>query len=84
MNSLKEINTKKAYSLSFDDMINIKNIDLDIIKSGKKSNNIKCIASKNIRYVNSLYLIIDEISGHNEESNGEDKDVLNNHKKSVK
>ena len=72
-------------------MINIKNIDLDLIKSGKQSNNIKYIASKNTRYVNSLYLIIDEISGHIEESNGnkystltsfsEDKDVLKDYKK---
>ena len=63
---------------------------MDKIIIGEKSYNIEHIHSKNIRYVNAVYLINDKISGHIEERNGnkylmlisisEGKDVLKKYK----
>ena len=86
MNSLKETKIKNRTDYFFDDIINFKGIDLDRIRIGKRSINIKYIHSKNIRYVNPLYFIIDQISRYIEGSNGDkylalvsigkDKDVI--------
>ena len=71
MNSLKETKIKNRTDYFFDDIINFKGIDLDRIRIGKKSINIEYIHSKNIRYVNPLYFIIDQISRYIEGSNGD-------------
>ena len=81
MNSVKEIDIENRRYYFFDDMINIKNLDLNKIKLHEKS--YKNILIYHIRYVtvkgfsyattsnvNPLYLIINEINVYIEESNG--------------
>ena len=80
-NDLKEINIKNRTFYFFDDLINIKNLDPNKIKIDEKSNKniinhqfeyvrIKYLTSVTINIINSLYLIIDEISGCVKESHG--------------
>ena len=81
MSCVKEINVKNCTYCFFDDMINIKNFDPNWIKIDKKSYKyiiiyfIGYITIKNLSYVkinsiNPLYIIINEINGYIEESNG--------------
>ena len=81
MGSIKEINVENRTYYFFDDMINIKNFDPDLLRIDKKSyksTDIYCIGyiavkdSKyvNINSVNPLYLNINEVDGYVEEING--------------
>ena len=81
MNSVKEIDIKNRTYYFFDDMSNIKNIDLNKVETDEKSYkniliyHIGYVTVKNLSYVkintiNPLYLNIDKINGHIEESNG--------------
>ena len=81
MNSVKEIDIENRRYYFFDDMINIKNLDLNKIKLDEKSYkniliyHIRYVTVKGISYattsnVNPLYLIINEINVYIEESNG--------------
>ena len=82
MGNIKQINNKNRTCYFFNDMINIKDFDLGLIKIGKKSYKnigiyyigyitIKSISNyENINGVNSLYLIIGEVYGDIEESDG--------------
>ena len=78
MGNIKEINIKNRTYYFFDDIINIKNFDPNLLKIDKKSyKNIDIyytgyITMKDSDYVkinsvNPLYLIIDEVDGHFEE-----------------
>ena len=80
-NKFRDIDIKNCKYYFFDDMINIKNLDLNKIKIGEKS--CKCILIYCIEYVtlknkecvkinsaNTLYLIINKINGYIKESNG--------------
>ena len=80
MGNIKEINIKNCTYYFFDEMINIKNFDSDLIKIDKKSQ--KDIDNFYIGYftkidfyyvkinsVNPLYLIIDKVDIYIEESN---------------
>ena len=80
MESIKEIKIKNRTYYFFDDMINVKNFDLNLLKIDKKSYKnigiyyIGCISindldNVNIRSVNPLYLIFDKADGYIEESN---------------
>ena len=69
MGSIKEINTKNRTCYSFNEMINIKIFDSDLLKIDKKSYKnidiyyIEYITMKdhlNINSVNPIYLIINE------------------------
>ena len=79
MGSIKQINIKNNTYYFFNDMINIKHFDSDLLKIDKKSYRnidiyyIGYITTKdrvNIHSVNPLYLIINEVDGFNEESTG--------------
>ena len=81
MENIKEINIKNRAYYFFDDMINIKDFDPNLLKIDKKSyKNINIyyigyITVKNSYYVkinsvNHLYLIITEADGYIEEKNG--------------
>ena len=81
MGNIKEINIKNRIYYFFNDMINIKNFDPELLKIDKKSyKNIDIyylgyITMKDFEYVkidsvNSLYLIIDKVDGYIEKSNG--------------
>ena len=82
MGNIKQINNKNRTCYFFNDMINIKDFDLGLIKIGKKSYKnigiyyigyitIKSISNyENINGVNPLYLIIGEVYGDIEESDG--------------
>ena len=81
MGNIKEINTKNRTYYFFDDMINIKNFDPNLLKIDKKSYKnidiyyIGYITVKDSDYVkinsvNPLYLIINEVDGYIKEENG--------------
>ena len=81
MGNIKEINIKNRTYYFFDDMINIKDFDPNLLKIDKKSYKnidicyIGYITMKDSDYVkikriNPLYLIISEVDGHFEEKNG--------------
>ena len=81
MGCIKEINIKNRTYYFFDDMINIKDFDSNLLKIDKKSYkniDIYCtgyITMKDSDYVkinnvNSSYMIIDNVDGYIEESNG--------------
>ena len=81
MGSIKEANVKNRTYYFFDDMINIKNFDSNLLKIDKTSYKnidiyyIGYITMKNLEYVNihsanPLYLIFDKVDGYIEESNG--------------
>ena len=72
MGNIKEINTKNRTYYFFDDMINIKNFDLDLLKIEKKLYKdidiyyvgyitMKDFDNVKINSVNPLYLIIDNV-----------------------
>ena len=81
MESNREVNIKNRTYYFFDDMVNVKDFDSNLLKIDKKS--YKNIDIYYIRYitmkdsdsvkidsVNPLYLIIDKVDGYIEESNG--------------
>ena len=81
MGNTKEINMKSWSYYFFDDMINIKNFDPNLLKVDKKLHKnidiyyIDYITMKDLDYVkinsvNSQYLIIGEGDGYIEEKNG--------------
>ena len=82
MGNMKQINIKNCTYYFFNDMINIKDFDPDLIKIYKKSYKnigsyyigyitIKSISDyENISSVNPLYLIIGDVDGYIEENNG--------------
>ena len=81
MGIIKEINIKHPTYYLFDDMINIKNFDPNLLKIDKKLHKnidiyyigfitVKDSDYVNINSVNSLYLIINEAGGCIEEING--------------
>ena len=81
MGNIKEINIKNRTYYFFDDMINIKDFDPNLLKIDKKSYKnidiyyIGYITMKDsdyvkIKNVNPFYLIISEVDGHFEEKNG--------------
>ena len=82
MKKIKQINIKNRKYYFFNDMINIKDFDLSLLKIDKKSYenigiyNIGYITIKkiddyeNIYSVNSLYLMIGKVIGDIEENNG--------------
>ena len=81
MGNIKEIKIKNRTYYFFDDMINIKNFDPNLLKIDRKSyKNINIyyigyITMKDFDYVkinivNPLYLIIGEVDGYFEEING--------------
>ena len=76
MGSIKEINIKNQTYYFFDEMINIKHFDPNLLKIDKKSHKnidiyyigyIGYVKSKSVR---SLYLIINKVDGYVEEING--------------
>ena len=81
MGDIKEVNIKNRTYYFFNDMINIKNFDSNLLKIDKKSHKIidiyyigyvkiKNIGDyESIYSVNSLYLIIGEVDGYIEENN---------------
>ena len=80
MRSIKEINIKNQTYYFFDDIINIKNFDPNLLRIDKKSHEstdiyyIGYITMKDSKYVNidsvnPLYLIINEVDGYDEEIN---------------
>ena len=81
MGNINEINIKNRTYYFFDDMINIKDFNPDLLNKDKRSYKsidiyyIGYITMKyskyvNIHSVNPLYLIIDEIDGSMKEKNG--------------
>ena len=81
MGNIKEINIKNQTYYFFDDMINIKDFDPNLLKIDKKSYKnidiyyIGYITVKDSYYVkinsvNPLYLIISEVDGYIKEKNG--------------
>ena len=82
MGSIKEINIKNRTYYFFNDIINIKSFNSDLLKIDKKSYKnidiyyIRYITMKNIgdyesiHSVNPLYFIIGELDGYIEEKNG--------------
>ena len=81
MRSIKQINIKNRTCYFFNDMINIKNFDSNLLKIGKKLyKNIdiyyigyitmKDLDDVNIHSVNSFYLYFDKVDGYIEKSNG--------------
>ena len=80
MENIKETNIKNRTYYLFDDMLNIKNFDSNLLKIDKKSYKnidiyyIGYITIKNFDYVNIhnvylLYFIADEVDGSTEEKN---------------
>ena len=80
MGNIKEINIKNPTYYFFDDMINIKNFDPNLLKIDQKSYKnidiyyIGYIAMKDSEYVkinsvNPLYLIVNEVDGYIKEEN---------------
>ena len=80
MGNIKEINIKNRTYYFFDDIINIKNFDPNLLKTDKKSYKntdiyyIGYITVKDSNYVkinsiNPLYLIISEVNGYIKEKN---------------
>ena len=80
MGNIKEINIKNRTYYFFDDMINIKDFDPNLLKIDKKSYKnidiyyIGYITMKDsdcvkIKSVNPLYLIISKVDGDTEEKN---------------
>ena len=81
MGNIKEINIKNRTYYFFDDIINIKDFDSNLLKIDKKSDKnmdiyyigyiiIKDSDYVEINSVNPLYLIIDKVDGYIEEKNG--------------
>ena len=81
MGSIKQINIKNRTCYFFNDMINIKIFDSNLLKIGKKlyknidTYYIGYITMKDLDYVyihsvNSFYLIFDKVDGYIEKSNG--------------
>ena len=81
MGNIKEINIKNQTYYFFDDMINIKDFDSNLLKIDKKSYKnidiyyIGYITMKESDYVkinsvNPLYLIIEKVDGYIEVKNG--------------
>ena len=81
MGSIKEINIKNRTYYFFDEMINTKIFDSNLLKIGKKSYEnidtyyITYIKMKDFHYVNihsvnPSYLIINKVDGYIEEKNG--------------
>ena len=81
MGNIKKIDIKNRTHFLFNNMINIKNFDSDLLKIAKesyKSIHIYCIGYitmkvlgyVNIHTVNPLYFIIDKADGYIEEING--------------
>ena len=82
MGNIKQTNAKSRIYYFFNDMINIKNFDPNLLKIDKKPyenidiyyigfSTIKNISDyENIHSVNPLYLIIGEEDGYIEEKNG--------------
>ena len=82
MGNIKQINIKNQTCYFFNDMINIKDFDPNLVKIGKKSYKnigiyhiryitIKSISDcENINSVNPLNLMIGEVDGYIEENNG--------------
>ena len=82
MGNIKQINIKNRTYYFFNDMINIKDFDPSLIKTDKKSYKnigiyhigyitIKKIRDyENINSVNPLHLMIGEVDGYIEETNG--------------
>ena len=81
MGNIKELNIKNRTYYFFDDMINIKDFDLSLLKIHKKSYKnignqyIGYITMKNSDYVkinsvNPLHIIINEVDGSTGEKNG--------------
>ena len=81
MGNIKQINIKNPTYYFFNDMINIKDFDSNLLKIGKKSYKnidiyyIGYITKKHFDYVNihsvsPLYLVINKADGYIEESNG--------------
>ena len=81
MGNIKEINIKNQTYYFFNDMINIKDFDPNLLKIDKKFYKnidiyyIGCITVKDsdhvkINSVNPLHLIISEVDGHIKEKNG--------------
>ena len=87
MGVVKEINTKNPTYYFYNDMVNIKKFDSNLLKIDKKSYkdigiyNIGYITIKNIDdyeniySVNPLYFIVDHASGYIERSSAEEKEV---------
>ena len=81
MGNIRQINIRKWANYFFNDMINIKNLDLNLLRIDKKScKNIdiyyigyittKSISDyENINSVNPLCLIVDETDGYIKQSN---------------
>ena len=76
MGSIKEINIKNRTYYFFNDMINIKNVDsnlLEIDKMSYKNIDLYCIGYttiEDLHSVNPLYLAIDEVDEYIEEKYG--------------
>ena len=82
MGNIRQINIKNRTYYFFNDMINIKNFESNLLKIDKKSYKnidiyyigyvtIKSISDyENIHSVNPLYLIIGKADGYTEESKG--------------
>ena len=81
MGNIKEINTENRTYYFFDDKIDIKDFDSNLLKIGKRPYKnidiyyIRYITMKDSNYVkinivNPLYLIISEVDGYIEEKNG--------------
>ena len=95
MGNIKEINIKNRTYYFFDDMINIKDFDPNLLKIDKKSYKnidiyyIGYITVKDSYYVkinsvNSLYLIISETDGYIKEKNRNKYLVLIQRMKTIK
>ena len=77
MGNIKQINIKNRTYYFFDDMINIKYFDSNLLKAHTKPYKnighitIKCTGDyESIHTVNPLYFIIGEVDGYIEEKNG--------------
>ena len=76
MGSIKEINIKNRTYYFFNDMINIKNFDSNLLEIDKKSYkniDLYCIGYttiEDLHSVNPLYLTIDEVDEYIEENYG--------------